>query len=99
MVIFAGTWWMAAKLRGKCVPVLMPDLKALPFFLVASFLVPFACLELGVATYCDFRAFQCSASFTLFLSGSLVALRAKRYRYILYYLVSFLFMGSLFPPT
>jgi len=99
MVIFAASWWIAARFRGKCVPLLMPDIKSLPLFLFTSFLIPFTCLELAVATNCDFRAIQCSASFVISLLGSLVAARTKRYRYILYYLVMFLLMGSFFPPT
>lgn len=83
--------------RSSC--NLVTDACALKCFLVALIIVPLSCFEMAVITFCDFWQFQCYASFVLFLSGSVIALRVKRYRYIIYYFILFLLFGGLIPPT
>ena len=96
-ICFAIVIKVIASNRSSC--NLVTDACALKCFLVALTIVPLFCFEMAVFTVCDFWQFQCSASFVLFLSGSVVALRVKRYRYIIYYFILFLLFGGLIPPA
>ena len=89
---------LSARLCGKCVPVVMSDFASLRFFLVLLIVVPVLCFVLAAKTYCCFYQFQCSVAFSLFVFGSLIAIRTKRFRYIVYYLFLFLSLGGIIPP-
>ena len=99
MIVIAGIYWMLARSCGRRTLELMSDHSALGFFLAALFVVPFSCFELSAMTGCYFFQFQGAASFVLFAAGSVVAVRTRRYRYIAFYLVLFLLLGGLVPPT
>ena len=94
----AFLYGLSARLCGKCVPVVMSDFSSLRLFLMLLIAVPVLCFVLAAKTNCCFHQFQCSAAFTLFVFGSLIAVRTKRFRYIIYYLVLFLSLGSIVPP-
>lgn len=75
------------------------DVSALRYFTLLLIIVPFVCNVLAIYTYCDFYFLQCSISLLFFVTGSLVAIRAKRYRYILFYFILFIALGGLVPPS
>ena len=75
------------------------DVLALRCFTLLLIIVPFTCNVLAIYTYCDFYFLQCSISLLFFMTGSLVAIRAKRYRYIFYYFILFIALGGLVPPS
>ena len=94
----AFLYGLSARLCGKCVPAVMSDFASLRFFLVLLIVVPVLCFVLAAKTYCCFYQFQCSVAFSLFVFGSLIAIRTKRFRYIVYYLFLFLSLGGIIPP-
>ena len=75
------------------------DVLALRCFTLLLIIVPFTCNVLATYTYCDFYFLQCSVSLLFFVTGSLVSIRAKRYRYIFYYFILFIALGGLVPPS
>ena len=75
------------------------DVLALRCFTLLLITIPFACNVLATYTYCDFYFLQCSVSLLFFVTGSLVSIRAKRYRYIFYYFILFITLGGLVPPS
>jgi hypothetical protein len=75
------------------------DVLALRCFTLLLITIPFACNVLATYTYCDFYFLQCSVSLLFFVTGSLVSIRAKRYRYIFYYFILFIALGGLVPPS
>lgn len=99
-VLLAGAflYGLFVRLCGKRVPTVMSDFASLRFFLVLLIVVPVLCFVIAANTDCCFYRFQCSAAFSLFVFGSLIAIRTKRFRYILYYLSLFLLLGGIIPP-
>lgn len=77
---------------------LASDAVVTKWFAAALFVVPFSCFALAVATHCDFHGFQNSSTIFLFLYGGHVALRAKRRRMVLVYIVELLVFGGWSPP-
>jgi len=75
------------------------DVLALRCFTLLLIIVPFTCNVLATYTCCDFYFLQCSVSLLFFVTGSLVSIRAKRYRYIFYYFILFIALGGLVPPS
>ena len=94
----AFLYGLSARLCGKCVPVVMSDFASLRLFLMLLIAVPVLCFVLAAKTDCCFHQFQCSVAFSLFVFGSLIAIRTKRFRYIVYYLFLFLSLGGIIPP-
>lgn len=76
---------------------LASDAVVTKWFAAALFVVPFSCFALAVATHCDFHGFQNSSTIFLFLYGIHVALRAKRRRMVLVYIVELLVFGGWSP--
>ena len=99
IVAIAFVYGAISRLRSVKVVVVMSDETALVFFLVMLIHVPFLCWSLASITHCDFWQFQSSACFLALVVGSLVAVRTKRYRYILYYAILFLLLGGIIPPA
>lgn len=93
--VVLGIWSKLSKRRVMAVS----DVDTLSYFSWAMFLVPISCFLLTGTTKCDFLPFQSAASLLLFLSGSIVAVRTRRYKRILYYLILMLVFGGLSPAT
>ena len=99
IVAIAITYGTISKLRSSKVVVVMSDEAALFPLIVVLIDVPLLCCELAVITYCDFWQLQQSVAFVLSFTGSLVAVRSKHYRYVLYYIILFLLFAGLIPPA
>ena len=99
VIAIAIAYRLAARRLNKRVIIVVSDAEALPLFLVAMILVPMLCFGLSAATRCDFLDFQGGASLTLFIEGSIVAVRVKKWRYVFYYFALLLLLGGLVPPT
>ena len=99
IVLCSIAYCLLSSVYGMRVLVLMPDRTALFYFFAMLIVLPLSCYELAAVTHCDFWPFQSSASLFLFVYGSFVAVRARRYRYILYFLVLLLVLGWAVPPA
>ena len=99
IVAIAVAYGAICKLRYAKIVVVMSDDTALFFFLVMLVGVTLLCFELASVTHCDFWQLQQSVAFVLSFTGGLVAVRTKRYRYVLYYILLFLLLGGIIPPT
>ncbi|MBR2837820.1 MAG: hypothetical protein IKE55_03470 [Kiritimatiellae bacterium] len=99
IVAIAIAYGTISKLRSSKVVVVMSDEAALFPLIVVLIDVPLLCCELAVITYCDFWQLQQSVAFVLSFTGSLVAVRSKHYRYVLYYIILFLLFAGLIPPA
>lgn len=84
-------------LHRRETPALMSDDAAVKYFAAALFLVPSSCFVFAATTRCDFLGFQVSSAIVLFLFGCHVALRAKRRRMVLVYIVELLLFGGWSP--
>ena len=90
---------LVQKLRDKTQCCIASDKIALRCLLVAQFLIPFSCFMLASQTQCDILCFQSSAALLLLVTGSIVAVRSRMYRYIIYHLLVFILVGGLVPPS
>ena len=99
VIVIAIACRLAAWRLNKRGIIVVSDAEALPNFLLAMISVPMLCFGFSAATRCDFLDFQAAASLTLFIEGSIVAVRVKKWRYVLYYAALFLLLGGLVPPT
>ena len=83
--------------RHKAQYVLLQDFLTLRYFTYVLVTLPIMCWWFSVITMCDFLCFQITATITLFIEGSLIAFRVKRYRYIILYLFLTLLLCGLSP--
>ena len=82
--------------HGKCVPGGEGDHLALRCFAAAMFLVMVLCWSLYDVGL-DASSFQIAAIAFLAMSGSVVAVRTRRWRWIIVYFILFFFFGALLP--
>ena len=99
IVAMAFAYGVISKLYSTKVVIVMSDETALFLFIVMLIDVPLLCYELAAITYCDFWQLQQSVAFVLSFTGGLVAVRSKHCRYVLYYIVLYLLLGGIIPPT
>ena len=99
VVVAAFVYWWTCRICNRPVIVYAPDHVVLPVILAAMILVPFLCYALASATRCEFWQFQHGVSFALMVTGCFFSVRTRRFRYILYYLISYLLLGGTCPPT
>ena len=89
---------MTKVLRRHQAPcVLLQDFLALRYFIYVLVTLPIMCWWFSVITMCDCLCFQMAATITLFIEGSLIAFRVKRYRYIILYFFLTLLLCGLSP--
>lgn len=74
---------------GKKDKTVISDDEALRLLLCLMAAIAFFCIILESRTKCDFSMFRSGSSLALAVIGSIVAVRAKRPRYVLYYLLVF----------
>lgn len=88
--------------------VLLSDLAALRLMAVLLIVLPIACWTLYVTAGCDCvgssmdfpqLSFQHASSTVIVVFGSHIAFRARRKRYILLFLLEFLFVAAVCPPA
>lgn len=83
--------------RGRRIPDRESDNVALRCFAVAMLLIPVPSWTLSFIGL-DASFFSSAASSSLVMFGSVVAIRNKRWGWIIAYLLIFLFWGGLYPP-
>lgn len=99
IVAIAIAYGTISKLCSTKVVVVMSDKTSLFFFIVMLTDVTLLGYELASITCCDFWQLQQSVAFVLSFTGCLVAVRSKHYRYVLYFIILFLLLGGVIPPT
>ncbi len=97
MIAISSLYALNAVIRKRHVAVIASDADALTFFLYALPVLSLSCFSISASTHCDFLMLQSATSLFLFLYGSIVAIRAKRYRYIVYYFLEFALLSGLAP--
>ena len=99
IVAMAFAYGVISKHCSTKVVIVMSDETALFSFIVMLIDVPLLCYELAAITHCDFWQLQQSVALVLSFTGGLVAVRSKHYRYVLYYILLYLLLGGMIPPT
>ena len=93
-VAFAVSRWISHR---KCDLDILSDRAALRGFAVAMLLALVFCMTLMSIVECDAMPLQAGAMSCLALFGSLVAIRAKRKRWIIFYFLIWMLAGTLAP--
>jgi hypothetical protein len=100
IVIAAAAFAVSRRIsHRKCDLDIVSDRAALRGFAVAMLLVLVFCWTLMGSVLCDAMPFLAGAMSCLAVVGSVVAIRAKRKRWIIVYWLIWMFAGALAPAT